>query len=212
MKLQTAELANNSAIYTNRILDSVINRVKNDVKFNYDVELTTDQQTEIYNFLCQLVDERTRVCFVKHIPEGEYISKSFDVNAKVMTLAYGKNKKEEDIFYPKVLLVCVTKKEWTRLDKLSFFWKARHLPLFEEVQKVVDMSKPIEIVVFERASAWNIHRKSETGKVTFIGQAPHMETGAFVPSKPIGYVVGQKVVLTNPNERIVGGQAYYTFK
>lgn len=207
MKLQKTE-------HELAITSAIVEQVRFKANLNYSIKISETAQSAIREFLDQqeFNDNGANVVFTTSVPADYATTAIVDGDYRLM-LAFGKNNRKDQ--FPNVLFCCLTK---TPEAKFRGFWRHRHLPeaLLSEAMNKIDLTSPVEIVVFDNASGWNMMRKSDSGdpkvNITFIGQAPHEKTGSFVPSLPIGYVKLNKIVLTCPNEKLVRGREFYTFK
>lgn len=187
-----------NTINNNSKISEVVNRIALNMRLNYE-ELAEDAVTQISNFLVENHKNEfgIRVVFTREDPKGDYEFATVKSGERILTLAYGKNAVKDK--YPNVLFVLVRK---TPEATFKNFWKRRGLPevLFEEVLKNVCLTEKVTIMVYKSAAEWNKDRK-RNGKCKVFGQTIG-EKGNFVPNRPIAYVCGNEIVLTNPHMKL----------
>jgi len=166
-----------------------------------ELKLKIDMKTEtqIYNFLLPLVDGKVWMIYEEEIPKSDnYQYKNILFNYHILNLAYGSN--IEGGKFPNVLYVSVV--EAYEL-KFRDFWEKNYLPicLLEDAIRLLDLSKQINVIVYERVSHWRQSYMSATNPIIF-GQKVDKKKLEFRERWPIGFVDGTTLVITSPNERM----------
>lgn len=118
-------------------------------------------------------------------------------------LEYKLEKSTTDWGHPYVLfLYFVTKEDVAKLRMRSFVkWAgARYVPFSEEIAEKVDFKKDVNLHIFGRVIDFVREVKPRLGEGEFIGQQV-TEKLSFVPSKPLGFVVGNEVYISVPTWR-----------
>lgn len=180
------------------VLGGIISRIRTYLD-ELHVRLDEKAESKINNFLVTNVDGRVWVMVDSDMPvSDEYEYMSIRVQNCILKLAYGAD--VADGKFPNILYISAE-----RSPELAFrkFWLENYLPLIllEEILVLLDLSKHITVLAYERASLWR-QALSTAKDVTIIGQTMDPETGYFNERRPIGYVSGNMIVITSPNERL----------
>ncbi len=118
-------------------------------------------------------------------------------------LEYKLEKSTTDWGHPYVLfLYFVSKEDLKKLRVRSFVnWAgARNMPFSEEIAEKVNITEDVNLHIFGRVVDFVREVKPRLGEGEFIGQQV-TEKLSFVPSKPIGYVVGNEAYISVPTWR-----------
>lgn len=173
----------------------VIERIKNYFK-EKDIILSKDNINDIYDFIKPLILGKVWLVTDKRIPTlGNYQYKATKIGEDTLCLAFGDNYFEG--VFPHALYINLVQDFEKNLRQL---WKENYLPyiILEEIIQRMDISKAITIHISERIGLW-YDWLSEAKNPVIIGQEPN-EKNDYKAHKPIGFIDGDRVWLTAPNE------------
>lgn len=182
------------------ILRGIIYQLQEYLKNTFGITMDVTKQKEFGEFISQNVNGMIRLEVVDKLPilpEGSYHEIDFETH--ILKLLFVKDGVGKYVLYAhvEVQYEAVFRKRWLK----------HYLPknLLEEAIPLVNLTKPIVVVAYERPSLWREMYEKAHGS-TLIGQKINPETGYFVERKPIGYVQQKGrdcwVVITAPNERL----------
>ena len=176
------------------IILGTIERIK---KYFTDKDIEVDEKTyeQIYEFLSCLVDGKVWVNFESNLPEkNKYSRCDIDSEPYIIHLAYSTN---YDDHFGNTLYVYV---DVDYEKKFKMFCAKRYLPenIVEESIKYLDLTRNVVVHVFEHTYNWK-SALANAKKPIIIGQ--DVNSKDFKTFKPVGFVDGNHLTLTSPNDR-----------
>lgn len=188
------------------IVNATIDRIEKYLEEN-NIPYEINETVQIYEFLMPLVDAKVWVKFDCDFPtSNEYVYKSIQLKTHMMNLAYSVNSKEGK--FPNELYVSVEEDNERRFKEL---WRKNYLPtiILNEAIGLLDLTKHIVIHVYETPGPlYNMLNVAK--KPIIIGQQKD-KNGQYKHYRPLGFVDGNTLVLTSPNERIEYGGMTFNF-
>jgi len=177
------------------ILDGILERIKKQLE-ELTITIEENELRQIYNFLSTLVDGKVWIDFREELPEIKgYYYTSIELKIHTLNLAFGINTIESR--FPNALYVSVN----TNYEKkFKEFWIKNYFPtcLYEEATLNLDVSNPITVHVFEDTYHWRGALTMAKNPI-IIGQ--DINSKNFKTFRPVGFVDGNFLVITSPNDR-----------
>ena len=176
------------------ILEGIIERIKTQLE-ELNIPIEQNELRQIYNFLSTIVDGKVWIEFTEELPEMKgYNYASAELKAHTLYFAYGVNTFQSR--FPNALYISI-KTDYEK--KFRAFWEKNYLPtcLLEEAISYLDVTKPITVHVFETTYHWRGALNNAKHPIVF-GQ--DINSKNFKTFRPIGFVDGNFLVLTSPNE------------
>jgi len=180
------------------ILNGIIERVKNYLE-EQNVEYGENEIDQVYNFLAPHIDGKVWVeCEFDFPDSNDYYYTNIAIGTSFLKLACSKCPQERK--FPYSLYVKVVKDYEHEFREL---WRKNYFPtiLLEDAIKLLDLSKHIDIRVYEYPGPWlNMFNKAKNPVV--FGQNFNYANDDFNAARPIGFVDGNFLAITSPNERM----------
>lgn len=177
------------------ILVGIIERIENQLN-ELNIEYDVDNINQIYDFLAPHVDGKVWISFdTKTQPPEHYLKLSIALKMYTLNLAYGVNTIESR--FPNALCVSICP-DYEKMFRN--FWAKKYLPtcLLEESIANLDLTQQIIVQVYEDLYHWKGTLNSAKNPIV-IGQ--DLSSKSFKPFRPIGFVDGNFLVITSPNEK-----------
>ena len=208
--VQPKKKLDNDDLY--KVIMGTIKHVKDMIAEKRGISIGMNGETALYNFLVtQEIKGRIIPLTCAEFPEDISVQEVRYFDGYAMELALTENSVNKER-YPHVLWVRIKMTEWaekreflkSRKSRFSKLWANNNLPgeILEEVLKKIDLTKNYKIVSYKIVKKWVTSRKEKNGELVYIGQTPDPKTGGFVPNRPIGYIIDDMIVITNPKAAV----------